>query len=541
MLIIIYYNVWRLIKKYLFLTAQNWMSKNDHNYHIMSDKRINSALISVFYKEGLDKIVRMLHKLSVKIFSTGGTFSFINELGIEAVKVEDLTTYPSILGGRVKTLHPSVFGGILARRENKEDLEQLSKYRIPEIDLVIVDLYPFEETLKSVDKEEEIIEKIDIGGISLIRAAAKNYRDVLVISGRDQYSGLLDLLNEKKGLTSTSDRRLYAARAFQTSSHYDTAIFNYFNREAAIPAFRESINSAYSLRYGENPHQKGIFYGDLGDIFDKLHGKEISYNNLLDLDAALNLIEEFSDTTYVIIKHNNACGVASRKNSTDAWKDALACDPVSAFGGVIVTNVTVDEVTAAEIDKIFFEIIIAPDFTESALEILKQKKNRIILLRKASGKTDSGFRSLLGGVLWQQRDNNTESAQEMKPVTERAPQQTEIDDLVFANIIVKHSKSNAIVIAKNRQLCASGIGQTSRIDALKQAIEKAHSFGFDLGGSVMASDAFFPFADSVEIAHKAGITAVVQPGGSVRDQESIDYCSSNGIAMVFTGIRHFRH
>jgi len=507
----------------------------------MSDKRIHSALISVFYKEGLAEIVKILHKLDVKIYSTGGTFSFINDLGIKAEKVEDLTTYPSILGGRVKTLHPSVFGGILARRENAGDLEQLTKYKIPEIDLVIVDLYPFEETVKLVDDEEEIIEKIDIGGISLIRAAAKNYNDVLTVSGRDQYPDVLALLNEKKGFTSVAERRNYAAKAFQTSSHYDTAIFKYFNKQSGIPAFRESINSSYHLRYGENPHQKGIFYGDPDQIFEKLHGKEISYNNLLDLDAALNLIDEFTATTYVIIKHNNACGVASRKNPSEAWKDALACDPISAFGGVIVTNATVDEMTAAEIDKIFFEIIIAPGFTPSALEILKQKKNRIILLRKESGKSDYGFRSLLNGVLWQQKDNSIESAQEMKPVTKRAPQPAEIEDLMFANIIVKHSKSNAIVIAKNSQLYASGIGQTSRVDALKQAIEKARSFGFDLKGSVLASDAFFPFADSVEIAHKAGITAIVQPGGSVRDQDSIDYCSSNGMAMVFTGIRHFKH
>jgi len=507
----------------------------------MSDKRISSALISVFFKEGLEDIVRMLHKLDVKIYSTGGTFSFINDLGIRAEKVEDLTTYPSILGGRVKTLHPSVFGGILARRENKGDLEQLAKYQIPQIDLVIVDLYPFEETLKSVDDEDEIIEKIDIGGISLIRAAAKNYRDVIVVSGREQYPDLLNLLSEKKGYSSVTERRNFAAGAFQTSSNYDTAIFKYFNRESEIPVFRESINFAYPLRYGENPHQKGIFYGDHSQIFDKLHGKEISYNNLLDLDAALNLIEEFSATTFVIIKHNNACGVASRENATDAWKDALACDPVSAFGGVIVTNAQVDKETAAEIDKLFFEIIIAPEFTPSALEILKQKKNRIILLKKQSVKSESGFRSMLNGVLWQQRDNSTESAQDMKPVTQRAPQQSEIEDLLFANIIVKHSKSNAIVIVKNKQLCASGIGQTSRVDALKQAIEKARSFGFDLNGSVMASDAFFPFADSVEIAHKAGITSIVQPGGSVRDQDSIDYCSSNQVAMVFTGIRHFKH
>jgi phosphoribosylaminoimidazolecarboxamide formyltransferase / IMP cyclohydrolase len=507
----------------------------------MSDKKIHSALISVYYKEGLDDIVKMLHQLDVKIYSTGGTFSFINDLGIAAEKVEDLTSYPSILGGRVKTLHPSVFGGILARRENDEDLEQLAKYKIPEIDLVIVDLYPFEETVKSVDIEDEIIEKIDIGGISLIRAAAKNYNDVLIVSGRDQYPGLLELLIEKKGVTSVSERRYYAAKAFQTSSHYDTAIFKYFNREAAIPAFRESIDSSYPLRYGENPHQKGIFFGDPGLIFDKLHGKEISYNNLLDLDAALNLIDEFRSTTFVIIKHNNACGVASRNNPSDAWKDALACDPLSAYGGVIVTNVFIDDIIASEIDKIFFEIIIAPGFSISALEKLKQKKNRIILLRKESEARESGFRSLLNGVLWQQRDSSTELAEQMKPVTARAPQASEIEDLIFANIIVKHSKSNAIVIAKNRQLCASGIGQTSRVDALKQAIDKARTFGFDINGSVMASDAFFPFADSVEIAHKAGITAIVQPGGSVRDQDSIDYCTSNGMAMVFTGIRHFKH
>ncbi len=537
----IYYNVLRFIKKYLFLGSLKRVSKDDRKYHIMSDKRINSALISVFYKEGLDEIVRKLHKLGVKIYSTGGTFTFINDLGIAAEKVEDLTSYPSILGGRVKTLHPSVFGGILARRENKEDLEQLSKYKIPEIDLVIVDLYPFEETVKSVDSEEEIIEKIDIGGISLIRAAAKNYNDVLVVSGREQYPGLLELLGEKKGFSSLSDRRNYAARAFQTSSNYDTAIFRYFNRESAIPAFRESIDTSYLLRYGENPHQKGIFYGDHSLIFEKLHGKEISYNNLLDLDAALNLIDEFISTTYVVIKHNNACGVACRENPTDAWKDALACDPVSAFGGVIITNVPVDEETALEIDKLFFEIITAPSYSAGALETLKKKKNRIILLRKESGRNDYGYRSLLNGVLWQDKDNSTETVHDMKAVTKRVPTDAELDDLVFANIIVKNSKSNAIVLAKNRQLCASGIGQTSRVDALKQAIEKARTFGFDLQGAVMASDAFFPFPDCVEIAHKAGITAVVQPGGSVRDQESIDYCSSNGLAMVFTGVRHFKH
>jgi phosphoribosylaminoimidazolecarboxamide formyltransferase/IMP cyclohydrolase len=531
----------RLIKKYLFLDARNGISNNDCNYHIMSDKRIQSALISVFYKDGLADIVNFLYNSGVKIYSTGGTYDYINDLNIPAEKVENLTSYPSILGGRVKTLHPSVFGGILARRENSGDLEQLSKYNIPEIDLVIVDLYPFEETLKSVNQEEEIIEKIDIGGVALIRAAAKNYYDVLVVSEREQYSDVLTLLQGKKGYTSIADRKYYAAKAFQTTSHYDTAIFSYFNREASLPVFRESINTSYPLRYGENPHQKGIFYGDLSQIFEKLHGKEISYNNLLDLDAALSLIDEFRMPTYVIIKHNNACGAASRSNPYDAWTDALACDPVSAYGGVIVTNTSVDEVTAGEIDKIFFEIIIAPGYTGSALEILKQKKNRIILKRNDSGKRDYGYKSLLNGVLWQERDNNTESAAQMKTVTTRSPGTAEFDDLVFANIIVKHSKSNAIVIAKNNQLCASGIGQTSRVDALKQAIGKAVSFGFDLNGSVLASDAFFPFPDCVEIAHKAGVTAVVQPGGSVRDKDSIDYCSANGLAMVFTGIRHFKH
>jgi phosphoribosylaminoimidazolecarboxamide formyltransferase / IMP cyclohydrolase len=507
----------------------------------MSDKRIQSALISVFYKDGLADIVKLLNELGVKIYTTGGTFDFISGLGFPSIKVEDITSYPSILGGRVKTLHPSVFGGILARRENKTDLEQLAQYKIPEIDLVIVDLYPFEETLKSSTREEEIIEKIDIGGISLIRAAAKNFNDVLVVSGRDQYDSVLSLLKEKQGYTSVSDRRFYAAKAFQTSSHYDVTIFNYFNSQASIPVFRESINASYPLRYGENPHQKGIFFGDPDKIFRKLHGKEISYNNFLDIDAALNIIDEFETPTYAIIKHNNACGVASRSNALDAFKDALACDPVSAYGGVIVTNSEVDDVTAAEINKLFFEIIIAPGFTDSAVEILEQKKNRIILHRNESERKDYGFRSLLNGVLWQEKDNSTESAQQMRPVTTRIPENSELEDLVFANIIVKHSKSNAIVIAKNRQLCASGIGQTSRVDALKQAIEKAHIFGFDLNGSVLASDAYFPFADSVEIAHKAGITAIVQPGGSVRDKESIDYCSSNGIAMVFTGVRHFKH
>ena len=507
----------------------------------MSDKRIRSALISVFYKDDLDVIVRALDELEVKIFSTGGTYNYIKDLGVEAGTVESLTTYPSILGGRVKTLHPSVFGGILARRENQEDIEQLETYRIPEIDLVIVDLYPFEETVRSVDNEEEIIEKIDIGGISLIRAAAKNFRDVLVVSGSDQYKSLLALLKDKKGFTTLEQRKYYAAEAFKTSSNYDTAIFKYFNRSAGIDVFRESINTSYPLRYGENPHQKGIFYGVHDSLFEKLHGKEISYNNFLDIDASLSLLDEFNETTCVIVKHNNACGVASRENLAEAWKDALACDPVSAYGGVIAVNVPVGGSEAAEIDKIFFEIIIAPDFTEKALEILKQKKNRIILRRKEKTVNPYYFRSLLNGVLWQETDSSTESEKDMRPVTVKAPSPAETVDLVFANKIVKHSKSNAIVLARNKQLCASGIGQTSRVDALKQAIDKARSFNFDLNGAVLASDAFFPFADSVEIAHKAGITAIVQPGGSVRDQDSIDYCTSNGLAMVFTGKRHFKH
>ena len=511
------------------------------NFRKMKDRKITSALISVYYKEGLDDIVLRLKELDVKIYSTGGTYDFIKKLGVEAESVESLTTYPSILGGRVKTLHPGVFGGILARRDSEEDREQLSRFKIPEIDLVVVDLYPFEETVSKTPEEEEIIEKIDIGGISLIRAAAKNYGDVLVIPGREHYQRLLEILNAKGGITAIEERRYFAAEAFKTSSYYDTAIFNYFNRAEKIPAFRESIDTHYELRYGENPHQKGIFFGDMAAIFDKLHGKEISFNNLLDVEAAINLIDEFKEPAFAIIKHNNACGIACRTSPADAWKDALACDPVSAYGGIIITNTGVDEITSREIDKIFFEIIIAPAYSKESLEVLQRKRNRIILRRK--GKTDSSFnyRSLLNGVLWQERDLSTQTEADMKPVTERVPGTGEFDDLVFANILVKHCKSNAIVIAKNKQLCASGIGQTSRVDALKQAIEKARSFGFDLTGSVLASDAYFPFSDSVEIAHREGISAIVQPGGSVRDQDSIDYCNKNNLAMVFTGIRHFKH
>ena len=507
----------------------------------MSDKRISSALISVYNKSNLGEVVNKLHDLNIKIYSTGGTFNFIMDMGINVHSVEDLTGYPSILGGRVKTLHPKVFGGILARRENINDIEQLSHYDIPELDLIIVDLYPFEETVTSGTNDNEIIEKIDIGGISLIRAAAKNHNDVLVVSHRDQYKRLKNLLDEKKGYTSIRDRRLFAAEAFNVSSHYDTMIFKYFNKEPEIPVFKNSILASKVLRYGENPHQKGLFYGNTDEIFNQLHGKEISYNNLLDIDASIKLIDDFDEITIAIIKHNNACGIASRATLTDAWKDALACDPLSAYGGVIISNREIDEITATEIDKLFFEVIIAPNYSEKALSLLKQKKNRIVLVRKNIKSATFAFRSLLNGVLWQDSDLSTETASEMRPVTVKAPSSGEFEDLVFANKIVKHSKSNAIVIAKAKQLCASGVGQTSRVDAIKQAIEKARIFGFDLKGAVIASDAFFPFADSVEMADKAGIKAIVQPGGSVRDKDSIDYCDKNGVAMVFTGIRHFKH
>ncbi len=507
----------------------------------MSNKRIKNALISVYYKDGLEEIAKALHSLGIKIFSTGGTFDFIRGLGIPAETVESLTSYPSILGGRVKTLHPKVFGGILARRDNPEDCEQIQAYSIPLMDLIIVDLYPFEKTVQSTNDDDEIIEKIDIGGISLIRAGAKNYNDVLVVSGKDQYSALLKLLREKQGMTALEDRKHFAAEAFMTSSGYDTAIFRYFAAGTEVKAFRESINSCQYLRYGENPHQKGIFYGEPDQVFEKLHGREISFNNFLDIDASLALIDEFTEITFAVIKHNNACGVASRETQEAAWRDALACDPVSAFGGIIASNTAVDETAASEIDKLFFEIIIAPGFTDDALKILMKKKNRIILRRTGNIQRQSNFRSVLNGVLWQDADIRTETEADMKPVTERVPLKNETEDLVFANKIVKHSKSNAIVLVRNKQLLASGIGQTSRVDALKQAIEKARYFGFDLKGAVMASDAYFPFADSIEIAHHAGITAVVQPGGSVRDQESIDYCTHNNIAMVFTGVRHFKH
>jgi len=507
----------------------------------MSDIRIKSAFISVYCKDGLEAIVKKLDSLGVSVVSTGGSWDFITRSGVSAGKVEDITTYPSILGGRVKTLHPGIFGGILARRNNETDMKQVAEYNIHLFDLVIVDLYPFEETVASGAADQEIIEKIDIGGISLIRAGAKNYADVLIVSSRSQYDALMQILDAREGVITEEERYRFALEAFNLTSHYDTAIFRWFNRRNDVSAFKQSILTGHELRYGENPHQKGVFFGDPGLIYEQLHGKEISYNNLLDIDAAISLIDEFEEVTCAIIKHNNACGIASRADLKTAWEAALACDPVSAYGGVAIVNRDIDEAVATEMDKIFLEVVIAPSFSGKAVEILKQKKNRIILHRKLSHADAASFRSLLGGVLWQERDRVNEKPADMKPVTERHPTQEEYEDMVFANRVVKQSRSNAIVLVKGRQLCASGIGQTSRIDSLRQAIDKARAFGFSLEGAVMASDAFFPFADSVTTAHEAGITAIIQPGGSVRDQDSIDYCNKNNVSMVFTGIRHFKH
>ena len=503
-------------------------------------KKIKSALISVYHKDGLDDIIKSLYALDIELFSTGGTQTFIEGMGIPVTPVESITGYPSILGGRVKTLHPKVFGGILARRENESDIKQLHEYEIPEFDLVIVDLYPFEATVASGASEQEIIEKIDIGGISLIRAAAKNFKDVIIVASQSQYAQLYQMLNEKHGSSSIEDRKLFATGAFGVSSHYDSAIFNYFNGDA-VSSLRLSVDGGRALRYGENPHQKGVFYGNLDAMFTQLHGKEISYNNLLDIDAAVNLMAEFDETTVAILKHNNACGLASRNNLKEAWSAALAGDPVSAYGGVVIANREIDVDTATEMDKIFFEVVIAPGYTPEALEILQHKKNRMILVQKPVLPQPRNYRTCLNGVLVQDRDAASEQADGFKTVTVAAASAAELDDLVFANKIVKHTKSNAIVLAKNKQLVASGTGQTSRVDALRQAIAKAESFEFDLNGAVMASDAFFPFADSIEIAYHAGIRSVVQPGGSVRDQDTIDYCNQNKVAMVFTGIRHFKH
>ncbi len=507
----------------------------------MSDlKNIKSALVSVYDKDGLAEIITKLHFSGVVLYSTGGTKQFIEELNIPVTSVEELTGYPSILGGRVKTLHPKVFGGILARRESGADQSQLAEYAIPEIDLVIVDLYPFEATVKSGAPDDDIIEKIDIGGISLIRAAAKNFHDVVIVSHMGQYAKFLNLLEEKGCSTALSDRRQYAAEAFATSSHYDTAIFNYFGTES-YDHFRQSFNEAKSLRYGENPHQKGIFYGNFEELFDQLQGKEISYNNLLDIDAAINLIDEFDETTFAILKHNNACGCASRENVTAAFLAALAGDPVSAFGGIFVTNTEVDLPTAAEAAKIFFEVIVAPSYSKEALELFKGKKNLIVLVRKSEGLQNLQYRTVLNGVILQNRDTKKETINDLQTVTLTSPTNEEIGDLLFANRLVKQSKSNTIVLAKGKQLLASGVGQTSRVDALKQAIDKAKSFNFGLTNAVMASDAFFPFPDCVEIAHNEGVTAVIQPGGSIRDKDSVDFCNSHQMSMVTTGYRHFKH
>ena len=502
--------------------------------------KIKSALISVYHKDGLDELVTKLDNLGVKLYSTGGTKDFIESLQLAVTAVEELTTYPSILGGRVKTLHPKIFGGILARRENEGDIAQLAQYDIPEIDLVIVDLYPFEETVASGATDEDIIEKIDIGGISLIRGAAKNFNDVVIISNQGQYNSLIELLKSGNGFTAIEDRRRYAVEAFATSSHYDSAIYNYFAGDWP-DQFRQSFNSAKHLRYGENPHQKGAFFGNFDAMFDQLSGKEISYNNLLDIDAAVNLINEFTDTTFAILKHNNACGCASRNTVIDSYLAALAGDPVSAYGGVFVTNGTIDKATAEEVGKIFFEVMIAPAYNSDALEVLKSKKNLIILIRKNVDLPTLQYKSVLNGTVLQNRDQKQETADDLQPVTKIAPDAQIINDLLFANRLVKQSKSNTIVLAKGKQLLSSGVGQTSRVDALRQAIEKAKSFGFDLNGAVMASDAFFPFPDCVEIANNEGIKSVIQPGGSIRDKLSVEYCDNHEMSMVITGFRHFKH
>ncbi|MGI4728589.1 MAG: bifunctional phosphoribosylaminoimidazolecarboxamide formyltransferase/IMP cyclohydrolase [Janthinobacterium lividum] len=503
--------------------------------------KIKNALISVYYKDNLEPIIHELNRLGVNIYSTGGTETFIKNLGVEVIPVEDLTSYPSILGGRVKTLHPKIFGGILNRRDHEGDRQQISEYEIPEIDLVIVDLYPFEETVKSGASEEDTIEKIDIGGISLIRAAAKNFQDVLILASKNDYSELENILKTQNGETILDQRKAFARKAFHISSHYDSAIFNYFNQDEPLNIFKQSIEPAQTLRYGENPHQKGVFYGDLNQLFDKLGGKELSYNNLVDVDAAVALIDEFDEPTVAILKHTNACGIASKNSILQSWTDALACDPVSAFGGVIIANGEIDAATATEISKLFFEVLIAPAYSNEAVSILTAKKNRIILLRKPVELPAKLFKTLLNGVIEQDKDSVIEGPAQMQTVTKKQPTERELKDLFFANKIVKHTKSNTIVLAKNSILVASGVGQTSRVDALKQALVKAESFGFEVKNSVMASDAFFPFNDCVEIAADAGIIAVVQPGGSIKDQDSIKMADQKNIVMVTTGVRHFKH
>lgn len=507
----------------------------------MSSRTIKRALISVYYKDNLEPIIHQLAKLGVEFVSTGGTQEFIEKLGYNVTPVEKLTGYPSIFGGRVKTLHPAVFGGILYRREDRNDQKQASEFGIQDLDLVIVDLYPFEETVSAGGTDAEIIEKIDIGGISLIRAAAKNHADVLIIASREQYSDLLHLLDTKGGDTDLADRRKFAASAFDISSHYDTAIFQYLNRDLNLPRFKISVREGRTLRYGENPHQTAAFFGNLEEVFDQLNGKELSYNNLVDVDAAVSLLSEFQETCFVIIKHTNACGVALGTNVRDAYLKAFAADTISAFGGILATNRTIDLAAAEAMNSLFFEILIAPEYEPEALELLKGKKNRIILKQKSKIETGRQFKSLLNGVLEQDADKHTDSTEDLKVVTVRQPDSTETDALLFASKICKHTKSNTIILAANDQMLASGVGQTSRVDALKQAIEKARAFGFSLDGAVMASDAFFPFPDCVEIAAAAGIKAVIQPGGSIKDQDSVVACDQHQMAMVLTGYRHFKH
>ncbi len=506
-------------------------------------KTAASALISVFSKDGLAPIVKKLDELNITIYSTGGTEKFIRDMGVDVIPVEDVTSYPSILGGRVKTLHPKVFGGILNRQNNDSDVAELAQYEIPQIDIVIVDLYPFEKTVASGASEQDIIEKIDIGGISLIRAAAKNFADVTCVASVDDYAEFLEVLSEGNGNISIENRKRFAAKAFNVSSHYDTAIFNYFNSDHEIASLKISETKGQVLRYGENPHQKGFFFGDFNAMFDKLHGKELSYNNLLDVDAAVNLMNEFKGEapTFAILKHNNACGLAQRETVLQSYLDALAGDHISAFGGILISNTEIDNATATEIHKLFCEVVIAPSFSNEALEILKGKKNRILLVQKDIDLPETQVRSCLNGALVQFKDLKTDAEADLKTVTQVAPTLNQIEDLLFASKICKHTKSNTIVFAKGKQLLASGTGQTSRVDALKQSIEKAKSFNFNLDGAVMASDAFFPFPDCVALADKAGIKAVIQPGGSIKDQLSIDYCDQNRIAMVMTGTRHFKH
>jgi len=507
-----------------------------------NEKTIKSALISVFSKDGLEPIVKELDKQGVTLYSTGGTEKFIKDLGINVVPVEDVTSYPSILGGRVKTLHPKVFGGILNRQNHDGDVAELAEYNIPQIDVVIVDLYPFEKTVALGASNQNIIEKIDIGGISLIRAAAKNYADVICVSSVNDYAEFLELIAENNGIISEENRKRFAAKAFNISSHYDTAIFNYFNKNHET-VLKISETNGKVLRYGENPHQKGFFFGNFDELFTKLHGKELSYNNLLDVDAAVNLMNEFKNDapTFAVLKHNNACGLAQRDTLHQAYIDALAGDSVSAFGGVLICNKKMDIATAEEIHKLFCEVVIAPSFSAEALKVLKGKKNRILLEIHDIEMPETNLRSCLNGILVQDRNHITDTVEGLKNVTNTVPTQAQIEDLIFASKICKHTKSNTIVLAKNKQLCASGTGQTSRVDALEQAIHKAGTFKFDLKGAVMASDAFFPFPDCVEIAKNAGISAVIQPGGSIKDQLSIDYCNNNNIAMVMTGTRHFKH